>query len=112
MKETPASRQSPVVASVSLEPQVQARTKSKPPADGHTIKLSELPSEIRKNLPTLKMSAHFYSTDKQARFARINDRILHEGDVLSEGLKLEEVNSGGAVLSYKGYRFLMGINEK
>ena len=60
----------------------------------------------------LKMSAHFYSTDKQARFARINDRILYEGEALSEGLKVDEINPGGAVFSYKGYRFLMGINEK
>jgi general secretion pathway protein B len=111
VKGPPVSSESPVVASASLDTH-QTHTKSKPPADGRIIKLSEVPSEIRNSLPMLKMSAHFYSTDKQARFARINDRILHEGEALSEGLKVDEINPGGAVFSYKGYRFLMGINEK
>jgi general secretion pathway protein B len=111
VKESPVSRQSPVVASASLDPH-QSSTKSKPPTDGRVMKLNEVPSEIRNSLPMLKMSAHFYSSDKQTRFARINDRILHEGEALSEGLKVDEINPGGAVFSYKGYRFLVGINEK
>ena len=57
------------------------------------------------------MSAHFYSTDQQARFARVNDKILHEGETLSEDLKVEEINPGGAIFRYKGYRFQIGINE-
>ena len=57
------------------------------------------------------MSAHFYSTDQQARFARVNDKILHEGETLSEDLKVEEINPGGTVFKYKGYRFQIGINE-
>ena len=111
VKESPVSRQSPVVASASLDPH-QSSTKSKPPTDGRVMKLNEVPSEIRNSLPMLKMSAHFYSSDKQTRFARINDRILHEGEALSEGLKVDEINPGGTVFSYKGYRFLVGINEK
>jgi general secretion pathway protein B len=111
VKESPVPGRPPVVATASLDTR-QVNTKSKPPADGHVIKLSEIPSEIRNGLPMFKMSAHFYSTDKQARFARINDKILHEGEILSEGLKVDEINPGGAVFSYKGYRFLVGINER
>jgi len=104
-KETPASSKQTSVAAPA--PPV----KSKSPADGRIVKLSELPPEIKKDLPDLKMSAHFYSTDQQARFARVNDRILHEGETLSEGLKVEGINPGGTVLNYKGYRFQININE-
>jgi general secretion pathway protein B len=103
-KETPAPKQTSVGTLVSTP-------KSKPAADGRIIKLNELPPEIRNSLPDLKMSAHFYSADQQARFARVNDKILHEGETLSEGLKVEEINPGGTVFNYRGYRFLVGINE-
>lgn len=109
-KETPVAVQS--VTKVSVSPEPKGGIKSKPPVDGHVVKLNELPSDIRNTLPALKMSAHFFSADKQARFARINDKILHEGEILNDGLKVEEINPGGAVFSYKGYRFLMGINDK
>jgi general secretion pathway protein B len=104
MKETPASRQPSAVIPAPA-------AKSKPAADGRIVKLNELPAEIKSSLPDLKMSAHFYSTDQQARFARVNDRILHEGETLSEDLKVEEINPGGTVFKYKGYRFQIGINE-
>lgn len=85
--------------------------KSKPPVDGRVIKLSELPADIKKSLPDMKMSAHFYSTDQQARFARVNDRILHEGETLAEGLRVEEINPTGTIFNYLGWRFQIGINE-
>jgi general secretion pathway protein B len=103
-KENPASKQASVAASV-------PPAKSKPATDGRIVKLYELPSEIRNSIPDLKMSAHFYSADQQARFARVNDKIIHEGETLSEGLKVEEINPGGTVFNYKGYRFQIGINE-
>jgi general secretion pathway protein B len=104
VKETPVSKQTTVA--IAAPP-----AKSKPPADGRIVKLNELPPEIRNSLPGLKMSAHFYSADQQARFARVNDKILHEGDALSEDLKVEEINPGGTVFNYKGYRFQIGISE-
>jgi len=103
VRETPVSKQTPAV--------VPAPAKSKPASSGQIVKLSELPPEIKNSLPDLKMSAHFYSTDQQARFARVNDKILHEGESLNEGLKVEEINPGGTVFSYRGYRFQIGINE-
>jgi general secretion pathway protein B len=87
------------------------RIERKPAPSARTVRLSELPEEIRKVLPEFKVSAHFYSPDVKARFARINDRILHEGDSLNEGLKVEEINSNGTVFNYQGHRFIVGINQ-
>ncbi len=79
--------------------------------DGRILKLGDLPSEIKKSLPALKMSFHYYSPDNQSRFATINDRTLHEGEILSEGLRVLEINPTGTVLNYKGHRFLISVNE-
>jgi hypothetical protein len=79
--------------------------------DGRILKLSELSSEIKKSLPAIKMSVHFYSPDKQASFVTINDRTLHEGELLSEDLRVMEINPEGTVLKYRNHLFLVGLNE-
>ena len=84
---------------------------SKVVPDGRTVRLSDLPTEIKKSLPALKMSVHYYSPDKQSRFVTINDRTLHEGEALSEGLRVVEINPDGTVLLFQGHRFLISVNE-
>ena len=75
------------------------------------IDLKELPAAIKDSLPALKMSAHYYTADPQARFTRINDLNLREGQTLTPGVKLEAITPEGVVLSYQGYRFRMGMSE-
>jgi len=75
------------------------------------LDLKELPAAIKDSLPPLKMSAHYYTPDPQARFTRINDLNLREGQTLTPGVKLEAITAEGAVLSYQGYHFRMGMRE-
>jgi general secretion pathway protein B len=35
----------------------------------------------------------------------VNDKLLHEGDELLPGLKLEKILQDSLVFNYKGYRF-------
>ena len=107
-EKTPALKNTPAAMPVSPEPRAPAKTKVVP--NGRIVKLNDLPPEIKNSLPALKMSVHFYSADKQARFATINDRTLHEGEALSEGLRVVEINPEGTVLHYQGHRFLIGVN--
>jgi general secretion pathway protein B len=109
VKKTPAPKNT--LVSLPVSPELPASTTSKAVPEGHIVKLSDLPSEIKKSLPAIKMSVHFYSPDKQARFATINDRTLHEGEALSEGLRVVEINPEGTVLHYRGHRFLISVNE-
>jgi general secretion pathway protein B len=109
LKKTPAPQSIPGVVPIPPESQPSAKRKVVP--EGRIVKLSDLPSEIKKSLPALKMSVHFYSPDKQARFATINDRTLHEGEALSEGLQVVEISPDGTVLNYRGHRFLISVNE-
>jgi hypothetical protein len=43
------------------------------------------------------------------RFVRVNDQALREGQVGPSGLKLEQITPDGAVFSYQGFRFRIGI---
>ncbi len=104
-----AEGQTPALQSVSPSP--QDHPKGKPSTGGRPARLSELPSDVMSGIPDLKMSVHYYNADSKLRFARINDKILHEGETLTEGIKVEEITSDGAILSYRGHRFQIGINE-
>jgi general secretion pathway protein B len=108
VKKSPVSKST--LGTVPVSTESQSLTNKVAP-EGRILKLSDLPLEIKKSLPALKMSVHYYSPDHQSRFATINDRTLHEGETLSEGLRVVEINPAGTVLHYKGHRFLISVNE-
>lgn len=67
----------------------------------------DLPRELREHMPSLTMSMHFYVADPARRLVRINDRLLHEGDWLSDDLQLVEITPSGATLDFLGKPFEM-----
>jgi general secretion pathway protein B len=69
----------------------------------------ELPEGIRKELPPLSLSIALYSNDPATRIARIDGQSLREGQDLAPGLRLEQIIEHGAILSYRNYRFRIGI---
>jgi general secretion pathway protein B len=73
------------------------------------IKLSELPIAIQQELPAMSITVHAYSSRPAERLVGINDRLLHEGDDVAPGLKLEQITPEGMILSYKGYNFRRGV---
>jgi general secretion pathway protein B len=66
---------------------------------------SELPEDVRRDLPKLVIGGASYSGDAASRMVMINGQIFHEGDQLSPQLVLERIKLKSAVLSYKGYRY-------
>lgn len=87
----------------------QTRPKKEAPPSGKVFELNDLPSAQKSALPEFKVSAHVYNTDRQNRMVRVNDKILHEGEELSPGLKVEEIIPGGIIFSHQGYRFRFGL---
>jgi general secretion pathway protein B len=75
------------------------------------VSLEELPDGLRKTLPAFKISTHVYGSDPEGRLVRINDRTLQEGQEVTPGVKVEEIIPSGAVLSYQGFRFKVGLKE-
>jgi general secretion pathway protein B len=66
---------------------------------------SQLPEDIRRELPNLAVGGSIYSENPASRFLIINGQVLHEGDKVNPDLSLEQIKLKAAVLKYKGYRY-------
>ena len=71
--------------------------------------MNELPLPIQQEMPAITIQLHSYSSIPANRLVSINSQMLHEGEFLTPGLKLEQITVEGVILSYKGYRFQRGI---
>ncbi|MDI4631888.1 general secretion pathway protein GspB [Pelomonas sp. V22] len=103
----PTVVQAPVVS----QPQVAVVAPPVQPAASAAAKdqpvplLSELPAELRSQIPALTSGGSMYSETPANRMLILNGQLLHEGDLVAGKLVLEEIRLNGAVLSLKGQRF-------
>jgi general secretion pathway protein B len=72
--------------------------------------IAELPAAIQQELPPMSISVHAYSGKAADRLVGINSRLLHEGEYVAPGLRLEQITPDGMILSYKGYSFRRGVH--
>lgn len=82
---------------------------SEMPDENKLYKLQELPSAIRQDLPVFSVSALLYSSNPASRMVRINEQMMHEGQDLADGVKLEEIARDGIILRYQKYRFYVEV---
>lgn len=75
--------------------------------DNEPLALRELPEQIQREIPALKIGGYIYSSNPAERSLLINNKLLREGDEVAPGLTLEKMLRGSVVLSYKGYRYRM-----
>lgn len=91
------------------KPPVGAASKASTPASAvaepRVLQLSELPDEIRRELPTLAVGGAMYSQNPANRLLIVNGQTFHEGDKLAPNLFLQQIRLKSAVLEYKGYRY-------
>lgn len=78
------------------------------PAQARLPSASELPEEIRRELPALVVGGAMYSETPASRMLIINSQVFREGDQPSPGLVLEEIRLKSAVFRYRGHRY--GVN--
>lgn len=71
--------------------------------------ISDLPDNIRQQIPPMSFSSHIYSDDAKYRMVDINGNIYHEGDMVSNGMRLVRITEEGIVLSYRGYTFEVSV---
>jgi general secretion pathway protein B len=69
--------------------------------------LESLPTELSAGLPELTVDLHIFTDDTAKRAVFINGRRYTQGATLTEGPKVEEITRDGAVLSFRGRRFLL-----
>lgn len=95
-------------------PDVRSRkeTKSASAVSSTTLlDLGDLPPPVKGSLPEFKISGHAYSPEPRFRVARVNNKIVQEGETLSQGLKVDEIVPGGVIFTFRGYRFRVGMND-
>ena len=67
------------------------------------LSLSDLPTSLANQLPTMEFSSHIYSHDSSLRSVTIDNQIYRENDKIAQELYLEEINEIGIVIRYQGY---------
>jgi general secretion pathway protein B len=72
--------------------------------------MADLPPAIQQELPPMSISVHAYSDKAGDRLVGINNRLLHEGQEVAPGLRLEQITRDGMILSFRGYNFRRGVH--
>lgn len=61
------------------------------------------------DIPPANLSLHVYDKNPAARFVFVNGQRAREGETLQNGLRIDEITAEGAVLSFRGSRFLLPL---
>lgn len=74
-------------------------------AENDIIDFYNLPESIKKQLPTINISAHVYSSNPLQRSIVINNNFMEEGEYVLDNLILHEITDSGAIFNYHGTLF-------
>ncbi|MBU0485927.1 MAG: general secretion pathway protein GspB [Proteobacteria bacterium] len=102
-QETPQADRS-MIPAVTFEPE-----EPKFAAKGKIPELDELPPAIRRQLSDMNISAHFYANNPASRMVSINGRILRQGQLVEEGLLVEEITTSGILFNFRDTRFILKV---
>ena len=69
--------------------------------------IDELPPQATAGLPQLSLDLHIYAADPAQRAVFINGGRYRQGDALPQGVTVQQITPEGAVLTYRGQRFLL-----
>lgn len=73
------------------------------------VRITELPTNVQRQIPNLVFSSHLYSDDGDFRMVNINGKMIREGDMVADDLRLLEITEEGVVLSYLHYIFEVSV---
>lgn len=74
-------------------------------ATPRVVPVSELPEDVRRELPALSIGGAMHSDVPASRMLILNGSVFHEGDQPAPGLVLEEIKLKSAVFRFKGHRY-------
>ncbi len=74
---------------------------------GEDTQQGALPNEPVAGLPPLSIDLHIFSDNPGKRAVFINGRRYTQGATIAEGASVEEITRDGAILSFRGRRFLL-----
>ena len=67
--------------------------------------MSDLPADLRGQLPKMTISGAVYSKDPAQRLLLINNQVFTQGGNVAPGLDLLEIQPHQAIFSFQGTRF-------
>ncbi len=88
-------------------PTPKVASRAAPPTAGadRVPLLTELPDDVRRQVPALKLGGLVYSAAPASRMVLVNGDLQREGSTVAPGLTLERINPKSAVFSLRGQRF-------
>ena len=75
------------------------------PYDKKIVEQYELPENIQRQLPSLVISAHVFSSNPAQRSVIINNEFFEEKDYILDDVSLYEITGDGVIFSYNGFLF-------
>jgi len=73
-------------------------------------RLSELPSAVRKDLPTVVFSGHLYSSNPASSIVFVDEgRPVMKGRQIMDQLFLHEITPTGVIVEFRGYLIEVGV---
>jgi general secretion pathway protein B len=94
------AKSSPTIKASPVPPAKEAAS-----ATARPLSVSELPDEIKRELPQLSIGGAMHSDTPSSRMLILSNGVFHEGDQPYPGLVLEEIKLKAAVFRFKGYRY-------
>jgi general secretion pathway protein B len=67
--------------------------------------LTELPEDLRRQLPALAITGAVYSENPGQRLLLINGQVLPQGSAAAPDVTLEEIRERYSIFSFRGTRF-------
>jgi general secretion pathway protein B len=67
--------------------------------------LSELPEDVRRQIPPLGISGAVYSDNPAQRLLLVNGQVLGQGSLAAPDVTLVEIRSNHSEFSFRGTRF-------
>lgn len=69
------------------------------------------PYQVLKTIPDLEITGHLYSTLADKRYVNMNGRVWHEGDYLSEQIRISSITPDGLILDAGGWKIAVGRSQ-
>jgi len=67
--------------------------------------LSDLPEDIRRQIPALTISGAVYSENPGQRLLLVNNQVVNQGGQAAPDVNLEEIGAKSSIFSFRGTRF-------
>ncbi|MCW5650726.1 MAG: general secretion pathway protein GspB [Ramlibacter sp.] len=104
----PAAPAAPVTAAAPAAGTASSAAAAAPPApEPRVYAITELPQDVRRDLPKLAVTGSVYSANPAQRMLILNGQVFNEGGHPTPDSVLERIGPSSAVLSFRGMRYTL-----